>query len=433
MNDDQRPEWAVRIQTEREARGWGKWEMGRRLLRTVGIEPTPSKLKSLARQMLEWEKGHHFPRDWATPYTEAFGILHEKLFGPAEDTAVPAGTVNVSPSGDVGSDEMRRRAALQMLSALGAGAAIPPGTIEHVLAAIDDTLDNPLDLDEWDATVHEYGQQLIVRPTGALIADLTADILAVGEQLQRPRPDAERAGLLRVSAGLSGLLAIDLGDAGNTRGARLSWATACRAADSSGDQALRVWVRGRAAQEAFWVRRSPGVVNDLVDKAVHIAAGTPLPGVARALAARAYMTAAHGDTVQANTALQNLDATFDRLPHDQALSALGFQETQLRWTESYVHTFAGDAHADDALTRALAIYPPDARGPIANLKLMQAATLVREREIDAGLQQAITTLETWPVTAARGFLAGQVLKTLPAQAQSLPAARELRTITAGVA
>ncbi|GAA2429414.1 hypothetical protein GCM10010191_48520 [Actinomadura vinacea] len=61
---------------------------------------------------------------------------------------------------------------------------------------------------------------------------------------------------------------------------------------------------------------------------------------------------------------------------------------------------------------------------------MEAAYLVRTREIDAGLQQALTALkDTHIATTARLTLADMVLRTLPEQARGLPAARELRELT----
>ncbi|GLZ08969.1 hypothetical protein Acsp03_64350 [Actinomadura sp. NBRC 104412] len=73
MADRHLPAWATRISFEREARQWGKWEMARRLLGSLNIEPTQAKVKNLARQILDWKKGKHFPRDWAEAYSRAFG------------------------------------------------------------------------------------------------------------------------------------------------------------------------------------------------------------------------------------------------------------------------------------------------------------------------------------------------------------------------
>lgn len=78
MTAQERPAWAARLQAERESRGWKKPEMARRLLLARGY-PTEHKT-SLVRQMLDWEKGKNFPRDWQQAYTTAFGLSDRELF-----------------------------------------------------------------------------------------------------------------------------------------------------------------------------------------------------------------------------------------------------------------------------------------------------------------------------------------------------------------
>ncbi|GAA2119879.1 helix-turn-helix transcriptional regulator [Actinomadura alba] len=78
MSDSERPGWAVRLRAEREARGWNKREMARRLLRAAGH--AYGSLDSLTRQIRDWENGRHFPRDWAGAYATAFGVPEAALF-----------------------------------------------------------------------------------------------------------------------------------------------------------------------------------------------------------------------------------------------------------------------------------------------------------------------------------------------------------------
>ncbi|GAA4239752.1 hypothetical protein GCM10022254_61280 [Actinomadura meridiana] len=408
-------------------------EDGPRLMGSLwGALPSKTQVCSLARQIRSYEKGGHFPRDWADAYAEAFGKSPAELFHTIGANVDNVGIVEGEATSNFGDDEVKRRAALQLITALTAGAAIPPGSLEHALSGIDAALGNPLDLDEWDRTVHEYGQRFGTTPPGTFTAALTADIVAVGDLLNRRLPDSDRAGLLRVAAGLSGLLAIDLGDTGDWRAARITWATARRAADGSGDQALRVWVRGRAAQDAFWAGRPVSVTDDLAGEALAINGGALFPGAACALAARAYAAADQGDTATADDALSELEALCEGLPSAVGRSVLGFREPQLRWAESYVRTCTQDVRAATAVGRALALYPSQSRGAVGNLKLMQASVLVEQREVNVGLEQAITAFHASPATTFRSSLAGRILRTLPGEARALPAARELRAITAGV-
>ncbi|WP_239067533.1 XRE family transcriptional regulator [Actinomadura bangladeshensis] len=430
MTDQPRPPWAARIEAERRARGWGTFKAARRLYAAAGIDhPDLSQVKNLSRQINRHEKGEVFPSDWGSAYATAFGMEEKDLFGQ-ESTDQPMGTVNPTPIPDDGNEDVKRRAALQFLAALGAGTAVPPGTLEEILSGIDRVTGRAVDLDEWEQTVYEYGQKVVTRPTGSLVGDLTADIIAVGRLLDRARTRQEQTGLLRVSAGLSGLLAIVLGDAGEERSARITWGTARRAADKSGDRDLQVWTRGRAAQDAFWAGRSHQFVVGLIDEAITLANGTPSAGLARAYAARAYMAADQRDDRLALASLNKVKEMAGQLP-DGTQTVLAFRESQLRWTESYVLTRTGSSQATTVLGQAIDCYPPGSVVPVKNLALMRAEALVRARDIDAGLQEAVSALQEHPEHLAAGTstLAAHVLAALPTQARALPAARELRALT----
>ncbi|QXJ24709.1 XRE family transcriptional regulator [Actinomadura graeca] len=327
---------------------------------------------------------------------------------------------------------MKRRTALQIISAITAGTAIPPGATKIMFSGLDDSLGRPLDLPEWEATVHQYGQAIVSRPAGALIKDLTADVVTVSELLDRPDSATDQAALFRISAGLSGILAIDLGDVGEKRAARIAWNIARRTADASGDQDLRVWARGRAAQDAFWLERPRTVVMTLAAEAIEIADGKPSAGLARAHAVRVYAAADGDDASEAEKALRDLKDVFARLPQDtDDQSVLAYRESQLHWAESYAQTWRGDRHAETSLANTLSLYPLHATAPRENLSLMKAAVLIKNREVDAGLDHALATMENSHRGAAgRIRLVKQVLRILPENARTLPVARELHAFTA---
>ncbi|WP_242613957.1 helix-turn-helix domain-containing protein [Actinomadura roseirufa] len=352
---------------------------------------------------------------------------------PPSPSGKPGGTVDQSPTPDQRDDDVKRRAALQIVTALAAGTAIPPRALETVLSGIDDALGNPLDLDEWEAVVHEHGQLLTARHAGALINPLTADLVAVGDLLKRHRNDSAHLGLLRVSAGLSSLLAIDLGDVGEQRGARLSWATARRAADASGDRDLRVWVRGREAAEGQWSGRPDTLVNRLAAEAVAIAENRPSPGLASALGAQAYASAKRSDHAGARTALSSRAKAIEsqRLRTSGLSSPQLLGPTSLHWREAHVLIALGDTRAaTGALDQARALHSTTMSGPVSTLEMLRAFSLVKSREFAAGLEHAVTTIEAWPLSASRRHLVGEILGSLPDKARTLPAAQELRTLTA---
>lgn len=338
-----------------------------------------------------------------------------------------------SPTPDLGDDDVKRRAALQLLAALGAGAAIPPGALETVLSGVENALgEDAFDLADWERTVHDYDHLLNISPAGSLIEDLTADIIAMDASFDRRPSPLQHAGLLRVSAALSGLLAIELGDSGDRRAARVAWGTATRAADASGDKDLQVWVRGRAAEDALFTGRSPQVVTELATNAVSIAGETASPGLARAHAALSDLAALRGDKNGVSTSLTELRRAFERLPASSvAQSVFGFRETQYLWAESFAYVHAGDKRAEGALANAEALYPSGALAPRANLALMRAIAQVKDRDIDAGLQRAVDTLSGHTRGSSGGrLLTRSILGALPEKARTLPAARELRGLAA---
>ncbi|WP_242908658.1 XRE family transcriptional regulator [Actinomadura terrae] len=435
MSEQQRPAWAVRLQAEREAQGWGPFETARRLREAANITRHPTKqVKSLARLVTEHERGKVFPTQWAPAYAAVYGIPRGVLFpdpppDPQASTDAP-GTVDTSIVGDT-EDDVKRRALLRLIAALSTGAAVAPGELEALLSDIDNVLDLNTDVEEWEQVVYDYGHQIYRRPFESLLPAVAADIYAVGELLDKGRPPGEQAGLLRVSAGLSGVLAEIFSNMGDDRAARRSWYTARRAADASGDRRVRVWARGRAAQNASWAGGSHETVMTLVSDAAEIADGVPSSGLARAYAAGAYMAAFNGDTETARDNIESLKRTFDQLPQNSNMpTVLDFQVSQLYWNEAYVGITLGDKGALTAVDNSHACYPPTATAPIINLHLMRAINLLQCGEVGEALDLAATSLHDRPrpVMATRQ-LVDQMLGALPGKARTLPAARELRALT----
>ncbi|MBB5139573.1 hypothetical protein HNP84_009336 [Thermocatellispora tengchongensis] len=308
-------------------------------------------------------------------------------------------------------------------------------TLQEVFAKIERVADGNVDLDEWERTVYEYSHLISMKPVGSLMNDLTADVIAVGRLLHRGHRPGVQAGLFRISAGLSGLLATELGDVGDRRTARIAWRSARRAADASGDRDLSVWVRAKEADDARWAGSPVPVVSRLVDEAAEMASGSPSYGLFRAQTVQAWLAARRGDHAGARSVLRDFVWTFEHLPDGSTspdaafgLVASGSGEAFLRWHEAYVRTLIDDDQASRATEQALALYPATLSGPVALLNLMQAMRLVREREVGEGLSHALAALESGSMSAARRHLAGQILVGLPGDAHALPAAQELRAM-----
>lgn len=352
----------------------------------------------------------------------------------AELAEVRGGTLDLKASA-CDEDDVERRAAMRLLAGIGSGAAVPLPALEAVFAQIERVLDERVDLDEWERTVAEYTYLNARRAVGTLIQDLTADFLAVARLLDRGNSPRTQAGLFRVSAGLSGLLATEFGDLGDRRAARLSWRAARRAADASGDRDLAVWVRAKEADDARWMGTATSALAVQVNEAVAIAGGTPGYGLFRAHTVRAELAAGRGDHAGARAAMRDFLRTMEHLPPsanapDAAVSLFesGVGEAFLGWHEAYVRTLIGDERAGAVAERAIAGYPAEISGPVVLLRLMQAVNLVRSRDIGEGLAHAVASVEAVGMTSARRHLVGQVLTALPERERGRDAARCLREL-----
>ncbi len=331
-------------------------------------------------------------------------------------------------------DDVERRTLLHLLSAFGATAALPPGTVDTVFAGVKRSLDDRLenDLDDWEQTAWEYAQSIWIESPGALIPDLAADLLQIGRLLDRDLPGPVRDGLMRVSAQLGVYMAMELSDTGNQRASWRSWRSARRAADVSGDLRLAVWVRGREASDAFWDGRPAGVVDELLNQAIRLANGRPYKGLATALETQARHLVTQGNATEALTAIDNLNDLFERLPANVTtdhISTFGVPEELLWFTRSYVYAHLGDSRqACAAADRALALCPPEKKGGRANMNLLQSLALVRDHDIRDGLNHALASVDGVPMTSSRRHILDRIIQSLPEQVHAQPAAHHLRAL-----
>lgn len=477
------PVWAVRLRAERQAREWSLKDMTRRLAEAAS-DHTRARLptrESLTRMVRSWEAGKHRPSEpYPRLFAKAFGVAEADLFaaGNAPSTPPPPvmsvlsaaslyGHVGAAviesllaalahfppgvsdrerwPEGRLNWDAfdggaMDRRTAMQFLSLFGAGALTSPNALDTILSGVDRAIGDREDLGvgDWERIAWEYSFRTNTGPLGALVGDLTADIAEVGRLLDRTTSPSARAGLLRVTVSLAQTLSGEFTHIRATSQARRSQRTARRAADASGDRDLRVSVRASEAWNSFASGHPPQLSLRLLDDAIRISGGVPSAALARTYAARATMLAAQsaewgGDGAAARTALDDLRTTWDRLP-DRAtadeLTYWGFTERALRFTEAEVFALLGDTReAVRAADRAYALYSPALVHGIANLRLIRAHSLIREREVSEGLDHALTGVQGPPITPYRRRIIGHVIEALPERARTLPAARELRALT----
>ncbi len=326
---------------------------------------------------------------------------------------------------------MHRRAAMQLLVALGAGAVIPPGTLETLFSGIDHA-SRELDSDGWEEAVWEHGLSYYIQQPGTITWSVTADLAEVSRLLHRTSSPPVRAGLLRAGAQLAVVLGMEMSDIGEQRAALQSWRMARRAADATGDRGLRVWVRGHEAKYGFWSGRPAPVIARVADDALDIADGKPSVGLAAALRAKAFISAGRGDAPTARATLDALKDVCEKLPGDSdEISPLwSFGERAAAWARAYSSALIGDTReAGAAVDEAIALCPATFTADITHYELVRALALVGGGDPSGGLVHAVTAARGWPISTMRTFTIGRILDALPENARALEPAQELRALT----
>ncbi|MGW0807205.1 XRE family transcriptional regulator [Nonomuraea sp. NPDC002799] len=342
------------------------------------------------------------------------------------------------PVSDLAEDgDMHRRAAMQLLAALGAEAVIPPGTWETLFSGIENAAAaRGIGVDDWEEVVWEHGLSYYTQAPGTLIHDVTADLAEISRLLARPSSPAARTDLLRVSAQLAVLMGMEMSDVGDLDSSRRSWRVARRAADATGDRDLQVWVRGWEAEYGFWAGRPAPVLTRLTSEAAHLAQGNASAGLAEALRARAFISAAQGDANITRATLGELKNVCDRLP-DSAISDRtspfwSFGGRDAAWAHAYSLGLIGDTtEAAKAVDEAIALCPTTFTGNVIHYELVRALVLIGDGHVNDGLAHALTTAHAWPVSTIRRRTLVRILEALPDKGHALDSARELRSLTAG--
>ncbi|MFC5830634.1 helix-turn-helix domain-containing protein [Nonomuraea insulae] len=335
-------------------------------------------------------------------------------------------------------DDMERRAVMQILAALGAGAAIPPGTWDALFSGVERTIAgrSGIGVDDWSEIVWEHDFAYYTNPPGTVFQTIASDFAEVSTLLKRTSTATARSGLLRISAQLAVLMGMEMSDVGDQGSSLRAWRLARRAADATGDRDLRVWVRGWEAEYGYWAGRPAPVIARLANDAIEIADGSPSRSLAEAHMVRAFLLASQGDAASTQTALVDLRRTFDAFPDavdsDQTSPLWSFRAWAQAWALAYPYALLGQTReAIDATDQARALCPPTFHGNAANLALVYALTQARGRDVDHGLQEAIATAQAWPVSTIRRLIIGQMLDDLPQKSLESEAAHELRSLTKG--
>ncbi|QXJ24258.1 helix-turn-helix domain-containing protein [Actinomadura graeca] len=353
---------------------------------------------------------------------------------PEEDAwAIPRANVLISEPSHARDDDMERRALLNLLMVTGSGAAIPAEHLETLLSGFGRALDvrDSFTVDDWEETVNDHAYALRVMPPAALVGVLSVDVADIRRTLDN-RADLDRADMHRVSAKLAALMAMALEELDNPLASRW-WRTAHAAAASAGDRHLEVYTRARQARATT---TRPGALQK-AQRAIELAQGRPSAGLAEAQATRAVILARKGDRTGAQKALGDLDELYGRLPADvtgDEAAIWGWPQQRYIGERTNVRLNLGDPSLYDELPKRPTSTSGARNQVIGELKTAWAC--INAGGVNDGVSDAAQALAVLPLdhrTSTMKTLVGSVCKALPdEQARSLPAARELRALTAGI-
>lgn len=243
----------------------------------------------------------------------------------------------------LGEDCMQRRG---LLTLVAAGAVAPAAAGELIHSGFSAALARRGADDRWRARVVGYGRDYMAVGAGQLQTRLAADLVAIQQQLDTPTMWASAARLLAVYGKTTG----------EPQEAIRWYRLAVEAADRSGDLAVRVWVRGRAAIALAYEGAALGVAEQLAEQA-ELLTDKPSIGRLNALMARAHVAAGRGDAAAAIATDEAARRVFDRVASpDGEISDFAVPGWRMATFRSMLYARLGDvrrgeqaqAEADDS-------------------------------------------------------------------------------------
>jgi tetratricopeptide (TPR) repeat protein len=253
-------------------------------------------------------------------------------------------------------DDMERRHLFQW-AGFGLLAQSPIfSTGEHIRQMLEQALGTAEDYtaDDWEARCATHMYTILNQPPAVVRDNLLVDLTSVQQKLSRTAPE-HAADLQRVIAWLAMMYAnvlMRLGEYGATH----RWLdTARRAADTSRDLDMRLWVRGTVAVFALYSPLPITTPLTFARNAQSLAGDRATPGLLRAVAAEAQALAVMGRQREAEDRLHHL---FELAARTAAAEEFSWTDDAVWFTASWVYSYrARTEKAREARDQALACAP----------------------------------------------------------------------------
>jgi transcriptional regulator with XRE-family HTH domain len=411
-----------------------RWETGHE-------SPTPRYLEALCRVFETRPDLLGFGHDYGTPVSSADNSVTASA-GVLSARSETGSQALVYPSGDGESaDEMKRRQLL--LSALGAaGGLLSKPVLDAVQGARRD-MESSLSaattsismLDAWEERIEEYGFAFRYTTPVRLLCSLVVDLGEVRQLAARRQPLDIQRRLYHITSQLMGVGALALGDAGHSNEANSWMRDSLAVADETGDRRLRAWVLAKSATELLFHGASPELAIARARRAQIVAGNSPSSGLAIAYSAEARAYAVLGDKLAMEKAFGHAKDQFSRLrDNDTTSSVHAYSERQMRFHEGDALTAVGDTRkAMAAHQLAATLYPATEPLEPALIRINESKCLVKDGDVTAACQHAISVLEGLPVeyrSTVAIARASEVIELIPARLRSRGEARALTELLA---
>jgi hypothetical protein len=279
------------------------------------------------------------------------------------------------------------------------------------------------DVGHWQEAAWEYGYDYFLTPRERLLADICADQEAVRRQLAGYLVAGEVAAqpLAAVAARFTSLMALICTDLGYSREARHLWRFARTYADISDDSAVRLWVCGHEITSGIYQQRPLPVLAELARRAIERNPHSkPSAGKAELLGGQAQVLSLLGRAHEAKASLDELQATYERLPAATTNlrdSFFGWPEHRLHHATSFTYSMIGKtAKALVAQDSALQLYPERRKIGRCQINLHRARCLVIDGEVREGLSCASRAIGSVDSASRKEFVlvvADQVMEAVP--------------------
>ncbi|MFD6419885.1 helix-turn-helix domain-containing protein [Streptomyces sp. NPDC060194] len=281
--------------------------------------------------------------------------------------------------------EMLRRTFLSDVAAT----AIAPVVASDLLAAgFSARLRGGPSTEEWEAKLTTYGTEYMSLGAADVQRRIAGELVAVQQQLDEPRSWSVAARLMTLYAktfpGSDGTKAV-------------SWyRMAADAADRSGDDEARVWVRGRAAIALGYEGAALGTADLFAAQAMAISA-KPSLGLLNALYGAAHSAALRGDHDRARTLAERGQRVFDAVGSSEQTSDYAVPHWRVNVFRSLLLARLGDeAGAVAAQDAARAELPAALPRFATHLEMHRGLMLARSGDVAGGTAYARAALDALP-------------------------------------